>query len=118
MRKIVLWGVSLVVVIAMFGVIASSAGAISRKTYEWCYANRTCFGVVNITKSNKTWTYRVGMTVEDHGTFTKSAGLWRFDFQNASAESCELRMKKVRKRYTGTEYCEGSEVEAAEWRRL
>jgi len=119
MRKIVLWGVSLVVAVAMFGMMASSASALSKKTWEWCYANRTCYGIVNITHSTKTWTYRVGMTVEDNGSYAKVGHFWIFRWQNANDEACDLKMIKVsRKKYKGTEYCEGNEVEAAEWRRL
>lgn len=94
MRKVSLLGVSLVVAITMLGLMASGASAISKKTWEWCYANRTCYGIVNITRTTKTWTYRVGMTVEDHGSYTKAGGYWIFRFQNVNDEACEAEDEK------------------------
>jgi hypothetical protein len=116
MRKIVVWGVSLVVAIAMFGLMASSAGAISRNSYEWCYADHACFGIVTINRP--AWSYRIGGNVEIRGTVSHSSKVWHFDFTNADSEACEVRMSKHGRNYTGKEYCGGTEVETAVWKRL
>jgi len=118
MRKIKLLGISLVVTVTMLGVMAGSAGAVSRNTYEWCYANRTCFGIVTLNKSGKTWVYRIGGNEEIAGSFTKKGKSWHFEYENAASEACEVRMTKERRNFGGAIVCDGNEVEAAEWRRL
>jgi hypothetical protein len=119
MKKIALLCTVMVLAIAALGVAAGPAAAINRNKYEWCYANDTCYGIVTLNTAGKTWSYRIGSTVEASGSFHKaSGGEWIFDFTNATAEACQVRMKKVRRSFRGAEYCEGQEVETARWRRL
>ena len=117
MRKTARLGIALVVALTVTCALASNAAAISRNKYEWCYENGACFGIVTINKSAKTWGYNIGGERQFGGSFTKSAGLWRFHFTNASSEACEMRMTKVHRNLRGSEICEGVTVEATKWKR-
>lgn len=125
MRKISRLGIALVVATMMLGLMATGAqaGKPNANKYEWCHGpgpERPCYGVVTVnTKPAKTWSDTAG---EISGTWEKAkhSALYAFKFTNASDEACEVRMTKPKKshNFTGAEYCEGHEIEPAEWRNL
>lgn len=127
MRNMARLGVGVVVAMTMLWLMAASALA-ANKGYEWCNEARECYGVVTIAKKEKTWSYKIGETVEITGTIAKKkkSKVFEFDYINAESEACEVQMKSEKveiggrkhKVYVGARYCEGIEVETAEWKKL